>query len=133
MPVTRQQLARYGAPALFLAGVTIAVLLVRAGIGAAPASPGTGTLGPVTHASSAPVPKPAQTVSASNPSTAATSPATTSASGGTVAGASYYTVQKGDTFGSIATKEGTTVTQIESLNPGVSSNALQVGEKIRVR
>lgn len=44
-----------------------------------------------------------------------------------------YTVRAGDTFGSIAQKEGTTVARLEQLNPGVNPNALQVGQKIRVR
>jgi LysM repeat protein len=120
--VSRRQLARYGAPVAFLAGVTIAVLLVRAGSGGRPTSPT--TLGPVSQASSAPVPKPEQTVSTAR---TGTKPAAAPA------GAVYYTVQKGDTFGSIATKEGTTIARIQILNPGVSSNALQVGQKIRVR
>ena len=41
--------------------------------------------------------------------------------------------QRGDTFGSIAAKVGTTISALETLNPGVSSTALQVGQKIRVK
>jgi len=111
----RRRLARYAAPVAFLLGVTIAVLLVRSGLGGGP-KPAT-ALGPVTH-----------------PSTAQVAPATTgSASSSTTAGTLYYTVRKGDTFGSIAAKEGTTVAELERLNPGVSSNALQVGQKLRVK
>ena len=114
---SRRGLARYAAPAAFLLGVTIAVLLVRSGLGGG--GQPTTALGPVTH-----------------PSTAQVAPsatgATTSSTASTVAGARYYIVRKGDTFGSIAAKEGTTVAQIEQLNPGVSSNALQVGQKLRV-
>lgn len=44
-----------------------------------------------------------------------------------------YTVRSGDTLGSIAQKEGTTVARLEQLNPKVNPNALQVGETIRVR
>jgi len=42
-------------------------------------------------------------------------------------------VESGDTFGSIAAKEGITVSELQALNPGVSSNALQVGQKLRVK
>jgi LysM repeat protein len=42
-------------------------------------------------------------------------------------------VQTGDTFGTIASKEGITVEQLQALNPGVSTNALQVGQKLRVK
>lgn len=114
----RRQLARFGVPAAFLLGLTIAVLLVRAGLAASPAS--TTTLGPVTQASTARVPPPATTFAGARTSTLA-------------AGAQYYTVRKGDTFGSIAAATGTTVAALETLNPGVSSNALQVGQKIRVK
>jgi LysM repeat protein len=42
-------------------------------------------------------------------------------------------VQTGDTFGAIAARNGTSVSELERLNPGVSSNALQVGQRIRVK
>lgn len=95
--------------------MTIAVLLVRAGLRNHAGS----TTRPVTHAATAPVPP----VTAPTPSTART----------TTAGAQYYTVQSGDTFGSIASSHGIAVTDLETLNPGVSSNALQVGQRIRVK
>lgn len=101
--------ARYLAPAAFLAGVTIAVLLVHAGLQGAKKT--TTTLGPVTHA---------QTLS-------------TTTTGKKGAAKRFYTVQTGDTFGSIASKVGISVSQLQSLNPGVSSNALQVGQKLRTR
>jgi LysM repeat protein len=44
-----------------------------------------------------------------------------------------YTVQSGDTFASIAAKEGTTVARLEHLNPGVDPATLRIGEKIRVQ
>jgi len=121
MNVSRRNLARFAAPAAFLLGVTVAVLLVRAGIGG-----GSG----------------ASTTRSTRSSTQVVGvfsvPVTTAASGartatGTVAGAQYYTVRKGDTFGSIAVSERTTVSALEQLNPGVSSNALQVGQKLRVK
>jgi len=115
---SRRGLARYAAPAAFLLGVTIAVLLVRSGLGGGGGGRPTTALGPVTR-----------------PSTAQVAPSPTGATTSSTAstpGARYYIGRKGDTFGSIAAKEGTTVAQIEQLNPGVSSNALQVGQKLRV-
>ena len=118
-PTPRRRLARYAAPTAFLLAVTIAVLLIRSGLGGRNPAPATTALGPVTRAS---------TVQVAPATTPTTAPAAT-----TAAGARYYTVARGDTFGSIAAKEGTTVTQLEQLNPGVSSEALQIGEKLRVR
>ena len=120
--LTRRQLARLVAPVAFLLGVTVAVLLVHSGLQGAN---GRSTLGPVTQASTAPVPRPAKTVTGVR-----TSPAGGS---GQAAGPSFYTVRRGDTFGLIAARTGTTVAALEELNPGVSSNSLQVGQKIRVK
>lgn len=103
-------LAHYGAPAAFLVAVTVAVLLVHNGL--QHQTPTTTTLGPATTT--------AQAVS-------------TTTGGRQPRAKSFYTVQTGDTFGSIASKEGITVAQLQSLNPGVSSNALQVGQKLRVK
>jgi LysM repeat protein len=101
--------AHYGAPVLFLLGVTIAVLLIRAGLDQG-GSATTTTLGAITR------------------------PATTHVtSTGSKTKRRFYTVQTGDTFGSIAAKVGISVEQLQSLNPGVSSNALQVGQKLRTR
>ena len=109
----RPQIAHYAAPAAFLLGVTIAVLLIRSGLGGG--SPSTTTVGPVTH-----------------PTT--TSATTTTKRGSTTArGTRYYTVQTGDTFGSISSKTGASIAELERLNPGVSSNTLQVGQKLRVK
>ena len=121
-------LARYLAPAAFLLGVTVAVLLIHSALGGK-GGVRTTTLGPVTHASTAPVP-PQKTRTITQPTTSTTS---TTPAGTSVAGAVYTTVQTGDTFGSIAARSGTTVTQLETLNPGVSSNSLQVGQQIRVK
>jgi LysM repeat protein len=44
----------------------------------------------------------------------------------------YYAIQSGDTFGGVAARLGTTVAALQQLNPGVSSSALHVGQKIRV-
>ena len=115
-------MTRYVAPAAFLLGVTVAVLLIHSALVGKGGGKPTTTLGPVTHASTAKVP-PHTTRTITQPTTVATA----------VAGAAYTTVQTGDTFGSIAARSGTTVAQIEVLNPGVSSNALQVGQKIRIK
>ena len=47
-------------------------------------------------------------------------------------GGRYHVVQSGEGFAAIAAAEHTTVARIEALNLGVSSNALRVGQKIRV-
>lgn len=102
-------LAHYGAPVAFLAAVTIAVLLVHSAFDR--------------HATTTSTVRP--TISVTVATTPSTSPAP--------AKKRFYTVQSGDTFGSIAAREGITVEQLQSLNPGVSSNALQVGQKLRVK
>ena len=43
----------------------------------------------------------------------------------------YYTIQKGDTLWDIANAKGTTVNKLKSLNPGIESKALKVGQKIK--
>jgi LysM repeat protein len=122
-PTPRRTLAHYGAPAAFLLAATILAILIHSAVGGG-STPGrtTTTVGPVTRPS---------TVATQKTRTA--THANTSTTGGTVAGAQYTTVQTGDTFGAIATRNNTTVTQLEALNPGVSSNSLQVGQRIRIK
>ncbi len=43
-----------------------------------------------------------------------------------------YTVQAGDTFGSIAEETGVSVEELEELNPTVDSQALTVGQELRL-
>jgi LysM repeat protein len=105
--------ARYGAPAAFLLAATIAVLLIHSALG-----------GKTIPSSPAPA-RPATTAAVTTATT--TAPAQPQAPA-----AKYYAIQRGDTFFVVASKTGTTVQQIEALNPGVSSNALHVGQKIRV-
>lgn len=107
--------ARYAAPVVFLLAVTVAVLLIRSGINAGDSTTTT-SRGAVTHASTAPTPPPGTTRKA-----------TTTLSG------QFYTVASGDTFGSISAKTGVPIAEIERLNPSVSSNSLQVGQKLRVK
>ena len=111
----RPHVARYAAPVAFLLGVTIAVLLIRSALGGGGGGGDTTTTaGPVTHPSS----------------TAAT---TTKRGSSTAPRTRFYTVQTGDTFGSISAKTGASIAELERLNPGVSSNTLQVGQKLRVK
>jgi LysM repeat protein len=103
--------AHYLAPAAFLAGVTIAVLLVHSALRH--------------HASTtASVSTQTQTQTVAHTRTTRTTkhPAKR-----------FYTVQSGDTFGSIAGKVGISVARLQALNPGVSSNALHVGQRLRIR
>ena len=44
----------------------------------------------------------------------------------------YYTVRSGDTLSTIAAKHGKSLKTIQRLNPGVNSNRLRIGQKIRV-
>jgi LysM repeat protein len=104
--------AHYGAPAAFLLAATVAILLIHAALG------GKTTPGRVaTTVRSTPV---ATTTRTTKPKP--TKPA-----------ASYYVIQRGDTFGAVAAKFHVSVGRIQALNPGVSSNSLRVGQRIRVR
>jgi LysM repeat protein len=100
----RRRFTRYAAPVAFLAAVTIAVLVVRAGFeqGRQPAT---------------------------TPTTTGTKTTKTQARKNH---RRTYTVQSGDTLESIAGKTGTTVARLEHLNPGIDPTALRVGERIRV-
>jgi len=100
---------RVAAPAAFLLAVTVAVLLVRAGLRHAPAATATTTT-VATHAS-----PPRHRVAAPAPTRR------------------YVIVAKGDTLDSLARAAGIGVAQLEALNPGVDPTALRVGERIRVK
>jgi len=108
--VDRRRLTRYAAPVAFLAAVTIGVLVVRAGFqhGKHKAAP---------------------------PTTAVTSTTTKKTHHHSQGGRQKktYTVQSGDTLGSIASKMGTSVARIEQLNPGIDPTALRIGQTIRVQ
>ena len=50
------------------------------------------------------------------------------------AAAKYYTIRKGDSLGKIAVRNGTTVTKICRLNPGLTSRTtLKIGRRIRIK
>jgi LysM repeat protein len=109
--VNRRIATRLAAPAAFLAGVTIAVLLVRAGLEDEPATTGSTTV-------------------------AATTARATTAGGTTTKAAPkpvYAEVQSGDTLDQIAIDNNTTVERILTLNPGLDPTGLQVGQQVRVR
>ena len=104
--VDRRTVARYGAPLVFLAAVTVAVLLVRSGL----------------DEGSSRAEKPVTTVTAP---TITTPPAEDRAR--------YYRIRAGDTFGEIAPRFHLTEAELVNLNPGIEPTALHIGQRIRVR
>lgn len=100
---------------MFLAAVTIAIVLVRAGLDS---SNGGGS--------------PSVVVSTASPTT---KPATTGRARRTPKRPKrrFYVIQSGDTFGTVAAKFGTTIEALQALNPDTSSNSLTVGQRIRVK
>ena len=126
-PRRREQLTRYGAPAAFLAAVTIAAILVKAGLNGS-----SSTTVAITSSSTA------RTTTAATTTTklVLTTPAgstTTTTTETTTPGAEYYVVVSGDTLGSIAQKYNTTVDELTTLNLGIDPTALTVGQKIRIK
>ena len=105
----RRELTRYGVPAAFLAAVTIAVPLIKAGLGG-----GGGTVTTTGHA----LPPTSTTTARVSTKQAVTS--------------RYYTIQSGDTLGAIALREHTTVDELLRLNPGIDPLSLHAGSRIRV-
>jgi LysM repeat protein len=120
-PRTRREVTRYGVPAAFLVAVTIAVLLVKAGLSGGDGS--TTTVGALSTT------RPTTTTSPTTTKLVLTSPTATTT---TVAAGEYYVIESGDTLGSIAGKYGTTVEELVRLNPGIDPTALRVGDRIRV-
>ena len=110
--MNRQLATRLAAPAAFLAGITVAVVLVRAGLNE----------GETTTA--------AQTSVATATATATTTAVTTTA---TEPEPAFVEVESGGTLDQIALDNDTTVEQLLQLNPGLDPTALQVGQRIRVR
>jgi LysM repeat protein len=126
-PRRRQELTRYGAPAAFLAAVTIAVILIKAGLNGGSGSTTTVEALPTTSTATKPVTTPKLVF------TTATATLTESTTTKTAPGAEYYVVQSGDTLGSIAQHYSTTVDELMTLNPGTDPTALHIGQKIRVK
>jgi LysM repeat protein len=121
-PRTRRELTRYGVPAAFLAAVTIAVLLVRAGLGGGDGSTTTVGALPTTRTT---------TTSPTTTRLVLTTPTATTTTT-TAQEAEYHVVESGDTLGSIAERYDTTIEELVRLNPGVDPTALRVGDRIRV-
>jgi LysM repeat protein len=125
-PSRRQELTRYGAPAAFLAAVTIAAILVKAGLNGS------------SNTTVAALSSTARTTTAATTTTklvltAPSGSVTTTTTETTTPGAAYYVVVSGDTLGSIAQKYNTTVDGLTTLNPGIDPTALTVGQKIRIK
>ncbi len=109
MPETRgwkAQVKRYGAPFLFLAAVTIAVLLVREGL---------------QEKSSSPAPAGVTTTAIGG---TGTTPAVVPR---------FYRLRAGETLSDVAIRFGVTVDDLLTLNPGIEPNSLTIGQRIRVR
>ena len=106
----RGRITRWAAPIAFLAAITIGALLVRAGF----------QQGGQQRAKS-----PTTTVTSKHKKKRDTH--------GHKAHRRTYTIQSGDTLGSIASKLGTTVARLQQLNPGIDPTALRVGQTIRVQ
>ena len=126
-PRSRQQLTRYGAPAAFLVAVTIAVILVKAGLNGGSDSTTTAAL-PTTSSATR-----AATTTTKLVLTGPTGSTTTTTTETTAPGAEYHEVESGDTLGSIAEKFNTTVDELMSLNPGIDPTALHIGQRVRVK
>ena len=106
--------ARFLAPVVFLAAVTIAVLLVRSGLSGDDA---------VT---------PPRTALETRATT--TSPRTTTTRQITPPSARRnYSIEAGDTLETIAAQFDTTVERLLTLNPGLDPVALRIGQRIRVK
>ena len=104
--VDRRGLARVAVPLAFLAAVTVAVLLVQAGLDEA---------------------SPTRVVP-SGPAASSPVPATTSQPA-----RRYYRVKPGDTLAAIAPRVGLTEVELVALNPGIEPTALRIGQRLRVR
>ena len=126
-PRRREQLTRYGAPAAFLAAVTIAAILVKAGLNGS-----SSTTVAITSSSTARATT-AATTTTKLVLTAPPGSTTTMTTQTTTPGAEYYVVVSGDTLGSIAQKYNTTVDELTTLNLGIDPTALTVGQKIRIK
>ena len=124
-PRLRRELTRYGAPAAFLAAATIAVLLIKAGLSGG--SGATTTVGALPTGTTTRATQTRSTTTITTSTTPITTPTTS-----TTAAPRYYTIQSGDTLGSVALREHTTVDDLLRLNPGVNPQGLRVGQRIRV-
>jgi LysM repeat protein len=109
--VNRLWATRLAAPAAFLLGITVAILLVRAGLDSNEAT----TTGAQTATPTTTQPTTGRTQTATQPEPV------------------FVEVQAGDTLDQIALENDTTVEALLTLNQGLDPNALQVGQRVRVR
>lgn len=109
--MNRKIAARLAAPAAFLAGITVAVLLVRAGL----------------HGDDE------AATTAARTTVAATTRPTTTTSRETTPERVFARVERGDTLDQIALDHDTTVERLLVLNPGIDPNSLRIGQRVRVR
>ena len=116
---SRANLARFGAPAAFLAGVTVAVLLVRAGLSASDPAPATTVATATATTTGRTTTRPRTTRGTTTAATTAEQPR-------------FYTIEEGDTYGTIAAEFDTTVDRLRELNPDVDPTQLTIGQRIRV-
>lgn len=116
---TRRSPARFLAP-LALIAVIIVFLAIINGSGGSSSS---GTATTTQSSSSAKSTKDSAKTTGSNAKKAARKKAAKKT----------YTVQAGDSFGTIAAKTGITVDQLQALNPSADSTQLQTGQKLRVK
>ena len=107
--MNRRAAARVAAPLAFLAGVTLAVVLVRAGLS-----------------------EDRQETTRVQVSTRTTTAATTRRTT-TRAQPVFTTVESGDTLDQIALDHDTSVERLLELNPELDPRELQVGQRVRVR
>ena len=131
-PRRRQELTRYGAPAAFLAAVTIVVILIKSGLNGGSGSTTTVGLSPTTTRTPTTATTTTNKLVLTAPLTS-TATITTATTATTTPGAQYYVVQSGDTLGSIAQKYNSAVADLMTLNPGIDPTALHIGQKIRVK
>jgi LysM repeat protein len=115
----RQELVRVAAPVAFLLAATIAIVLVRSSLNHDGAAPKQTATAPKKKHEPRVVPVAGSTTTAQSVTTTASATRT-------------HIVAAGDTLGSIAAKEGTTVDALLQANPGVTPTNLQIGEKIAV-
>jgi LysM repeat protein len=101
--------ARIAFPAAFLLGITVAVLLVRAGLADDEAATPTATVSISVETETG---------------TTRTQPARRRA---------FATVRAGDTLAEIAARHDTTVDRLLELNPALDPNNMQIGQRVRVR
>jgi LysM repeat protein len=110
----RRRWSHFAAPAAFLLAVTIAVGLVRSALDSGRSTTAATTLPPA----------PTRTAPARTVKKPPKKPK---------AAARFYTVVAGDTFSVISSKTGVSVARIQALNPNADSNALFIGQRLRIR